>query len=445
MLTKEDNELLCLVEDDAPMGRMMRRHWVPVCMSEEVSEPGCDPVKVRLLGEDLVVFRDATGALGLIDELCPHRRASLAYGRNEGDGLRCLYHGWKVNVRGTVCEMPSEPAGAKMVGRLKSKAYEVREGAGLVWAYMGPAEHMPSFDPLAFTANPNARVSIAKVVVHANWAQVLEGGIDSAHSSSLHSDENQVANATRRATIQAVAGGAPGTRPYVTVRPSEDKAPRILVHLTEYGMRYVALRRPLIDAEAMDYARVTVFVAPFTTLIPPNNNFDAIQFIVPMDNHHTMFYFVAWTDDTAEGKGVAQDVWRRRMGLEPGVDLDSDYRSVRTVGNRHLQDRKSMRAGNFCGIPGVANQDIAMWESMGSISDRSKETLGTSDAAIAQFRRQMVRSVRAFMAGGTAVGAAPSAVPLSTIRAFEGLIAKGADWTQLGVAAPAEPAVADAH
>lgn len=442
MLNTQDNELLCHVEGNAPMGAMMRRHWIPVCAIEEVAEPGCDPVKIRLFGEDLVVFRDASGTLGLVEELCPHRRASFVYGRNEGDGLRCLYHGWKIDVTGTIREMPSEPSDCKMVGKLKSKAYEVREGAGLVWTYMGPAEHKPAFDPLAFTANRDARVSIAKVVVNANWAQVLEGAIDSAHSSSLHSDDNKVGSVAQGATVELIAGD---NRPYVTVRPSADKAPRIEVQLTDYGMRYVALRHPIVDADTTDYARVTVFVAPFTVFVPPNARYQSVQYVIPMDNHRTMFYFIAWTDDTAENKGIPQDVWRRRMGLEMGVDLEPDFTAKRTLSNRHLQDRKAIRAGDFSGIRGIAAQDIAMWESMGPITDRSSETLGTSDTAIAQFRRLMVRSAKAFQDGAAVVGSAPSKTPLSAIRAYEGIIRKGGDWTSLGVAAaPARAGAAQA-
>ena len=132
MLTKEENDLLCRVEGDAPMGQIMRRHWIPACLIEEVPEPDCDPLKVRLLGEDLVVFRDTEGRVGVLDEMCPHRRASLVFGRNEECGLRCLYHGWKIDVEGNVVEMSSEPPGSGFVEKEKHKAYPVREGEGFV-------------------------------------------------------------------------------------------------------------------------------------------------------------------------------------------------------------------------------------------------------------------------------------------------------------------------
>lgn len=178
MLTREENELLCRVEGEAAMGMFMRRHWIPACMSEEVAEPDGAPVKLRLLGEDLVVFRDSDGRLGILDEKCPHRRASLALGRNEECGLRCLYHGWKMDVEGNVMEMASEPSESGFVEKVKMKAYPVREAGGFVWTYMGPAETMRDFEAPAFAPTADTKVSILKIHVDCNWAQVLEGQID---------------------------------------------------------------------------------------------------------------------------------------------------------------------------------------------------------------------------------------------------------------------------
>ncbi|HTE92132.1 MAG TPA: Rieske 2Fe-2S domain-containing protein, partial [Bradyrhizobium sp.] len=181
-MTPEENDLLSRVEGDAPMGQIMRRHWIAACLSEEVAEPDGAPVRVRLLGESLVVFRDSKGRLGVLDEFCSHRRASLLYARNEDCGLRCLYHGWKFDVEGNVVEMASEPAESNIPQRVKHKAYPAREAGGFVWCYMGPADEMPQFEPPAFAPTPDARVSATKVRVRCNWAQILEGQIDSAHS-----------------------------------------------------------------------------------------------------------------------------------------------------------------------------------------------------------------------------------------------------------------------
>jgi phthalate 4,5-dioxygenase len=187
MLSPEDNQLLCRVEGNAPMGGIMRRHWLPVCMSEEVAEPDGKPVRSRLLGEDLVVFRDSRNRLGVLGEYCLHRRASLAFGRNEECGLRCLYHGWKFDVEGNVLDMPSEaPDAAQRLGK-KAKAYPAREGGGFVWAWMGPMEELREFELPAWAPASGIRYAIVKMHAACNWAQVLEGSIDSAHSSSLHS------------------------------------------------------------------------------------------------------------------------------------------------------------------------------------------------------------------------------------------------------------------
>ena len=260
MMTPEENDLLCRVEGDAPMGRIMRRHWIAACLSEEVAEPDGAPVKVRLLGEDLVVFRDSKGRVGVLDEYCSHRRASLLFARNEECGLRCLYHGWKFDVEGNVVEMASEPADSLIPERVKHKAYPAREAGGFVWAYMGPPEEMREFEPPAFAPTPDARVSATKVRVRCNWAQILEGQIDSAHSSSLHSSD----------MVPAQVDGAKATEAN-WLRPSTDKAPRFQIERTSYGFRYAAIRRPIMNEATHDYIRTTVYIAPFTALIPPNN------------------------------------------------------------------------------------------------------------------------------------------------------------------------------
>ena len=182
MITWEENDLLCLVEGAVPMGTIMRQHWIPACMSEEVAERDGKPARVRLLGEDLVVFRDSEIRLGAIDEFCRHRGASLAFGRNENCGLRCLYHGWKFDVNGNVMEMPSEPdAGEALKAEAKLKSYPTRESGGFVWLWMGDAENVAEFEPPAWAHAPDEKISIVKIHTSCNWAQVLEGSIDSAH------------------------------------------------------------------------------------------------------------------------------------------------------------------------------------------------------------------------------------------------------------------------
>ncbi|HEV8014180.1 MAG TPA: Rieske 2Fe-2S domain-containing protein [Stellaceae bacterium] len=429
-MTPEENDLLCRIEGDAPMGQLMRRHWIPACLSEEVAERDGAPVRTRLLGEDLVAFRDTEGKLGVLGEHCPHRQASLAFGRNEECGLRCLYHGWKFDVGGNVTDMSCEPeGGARMLAHIKHKAYPVREGGGFVWIYMGPREAMPEFAPPAWAPSPTTKISIVKMHTACNWAQPLEGAIDSAHSSSLHSTD-----------MPAMAVDGAKATEASWPRPSTDKAPRMAFQLTRFGFRYAAIRKPIVDADTHDYVRITLFVAPFTVLIPPNDRYNLAQMLIPIDDENTMFYWVAWH----ETRGIDQTAWRRFCAAELGIDLDADYRKRRNLGNGFLQDRAAMKQGDFTGIKGIPAQDMAMWESMGAIVDRSHDYLGASDIAVSQFRRQMVAAAKQFAAGGPAIGTVAPRIPQVKLASFEGIVPKSTDWRRLAVSAE-ELALADEH
>ena len=419
MLTGEENDLLCRVEGSAPMGQIMRRHWMPACLTEELPSPGGAPVAVRLLGEDLVAWRGTDGRVGLMDSRCPHRGASLVLARNEDGGLRCLYHGWKMDVTGKLNDMPSEPTSAGMVDKVRHRAYATHEHAGLVWAWMGQSDELRPFQPPAFAPTPDASVSVVKIQIDCNWAQVLEGNIDSAHSSSLHSSEIQPGN-VERSGMDAL-----GT----TQRPSTDKAPRIQIDPAPWGFRYAALRRPIKGAASNKYVRITAFVAPFTVLIPPNSQYNVASLSIPADDTHTTFYFIAWHPEP--GKGMSQALWRRRLAAEVGVDLDSRYAKTRNRDNNYLQDRVAMRDGSFTGIRGIPNQDIAMWETMGPIADRTREVLGASDVAVVKFRRVMVDAAKAWQRGEAAIGADSQGVPQVRIRSFEGVVPKAVQWQTL--------------
>jgi phthalate 4,5-dioxygenase oxygenase subunit len=406
-----DNELLCRVEGDAAMGQIMRRHWLPACMSVEVAEPDGPPVRTRLLGEALVVFRDTHGRLGVLDEHCPHRGASLVFGRNEECGLRCLYHGWKFGVDGEILDMASEPPDSRM-RNLRHKAYPVREAGGFVWIWMGPADELREFEAPAWAPSLETKISIVKMHAACNWAQVLEGSIDSAHSSSLHS--------TNMPTAEVEGSTATET---AWLRPSNDKAPKLEAELTDYGFHYAAIRKPIRSPDTHAYIRTTIFIAPFTVLIPPNDQYNLAQMLIPIDDVNCMFYWIAWH----ETKGIDQDAWRKFCVAVPGVDLDADWRKVRTLQNSYLQDRAKMKAGDFTGIDGIPAQDMAMWESMGPIADRSQDHLGSSDLAITRFRRQMVAAAKAFQAGEPAIGTTSKTRQVD-LASFEGLVPKGADW-----------------
>ena len=427
MISAQDNDLLTRVTGDAPMGQMMRRHWVPALMSEEVAKVDGAPVRVRLFGENLVAFRATDGRVGLIDELCPHRRASLVLGRNEECGLRCLYHGWKIDPDGNVVEMPSEPAGSPMQQKVKQRAYPTCESGGFVWAYMGPADAMPEFSPPPWTDHPDNRIALLKIYESANWAQSVEGSIDSAHSSTLHSSsitsDPSVTGSTDRGTGEGVT----------LVRPSTDKAPRIQVQFTSFGLRYAALRKPIRNSAVNEYVRVTVYIAPFVSLIPPHNTWRSAQVFVPVDDENTMFYFVAWSNQIE----LTSERWRRDNCAEVGVDVDTNYRKIRNLGNNFLQDREAMANGDFTGIAGIPNQDMAMQETMGPIVDRTRENLGASDVAVIRFRQMMLAAVRAFMAGQRAIGTQAPVLPHVAIKSFEGIVPKTDSWRRLGVT-PAE-------
>ena len=314
MLTHEENELLCRVEGNAPMGQLMRRHWMPACMIEEVAEPDGDPVRVRMLGEDLVAFRDTDGRVGVIGEHCPHRRASLLFGRNEECGLRCLYHGWKMDVDGNVVEMASEPPESRLVEKVKHIAYPTREAGGFVWVYMGPPDEMPEFEPPAFAPSDKTNVSIVKVRVPCNWAQILEGAIDSAHSSSLHSTDIPPGR-----TEQTTATGG------VWARPTTDKSPRIQVQLTNYGFRYAAIRRPIKNSQTHDYVRITAFVAPITVLIPPNNVYSLANVNVPGGRHaHDVLFHRLERLGPGHRQGGVPQILRGARRHRPRPQLQAD-------------------------------------------------------------------------------------------------------------------------
>jgi phthalate 4,5-dioxygenase oxygenase subunit len=286
---------------------------------------------------------------------------------------------------------------------------------------------MPAFEPPAFAPRRETRVSAVKVQVDCNWAQILEGAIDSAHSSSLHSTDMPPAR----------VDGAKATET-VWPRPSTDKAPRLQLQHTPFGFHYAAIRRPIMNSATHDYIRVSLFLAPFTVLIPPNDMYNLANVNVPRDDTHTTFYFIAWSDT---GPGIDSASWRKFCGAEVGVDLDQRYRKRRNRDNDFLQDREAMRAGDWTGIRGIPMQDMAMWETMGPIADRGRERLGASDLAIVEFRRIMIEAVKQFAAANPAIGTTEPRLPRAKLRSFEGIVPKGTDWRTLNVS-PEERALA---
>jgi phthalate 4,5-dioxygenase len=422
MLTREENELLTRTGPGTPMGEMMRRYWIPALLSEEVPEPDGEPVQLQLLGERLVAFRDTAGRVGLLAEHCPHRGASLAYGRNEECGLRCIYHGWKLDVDGNVLETPPEPETSTFRHRLQHTAYPTRELADVIWTYMGPPGTEPRFPEWEWThAAPEQRVA-TRIFQDCNYVQGIEGSIDSAHSDYLHSSD-------------------------IRGRP-QDHAPRLEAQDTAYGFRYAAIRKPDADADRFKYVRITAFVAPFSVFIPPlragiaasaegKDEVVIHQAWVPIDDEHNSFFTFAFNRN-----GPLPPIWRHhsaQFGLEA-----NHGRPLRNRANKHLQDRAAMKAGNWSGIQGVNSQDFTVAESMGPIFDRTKEHLGASDIAVIRLRRSMLDAVRSFMAGREPPGVDP-AIPYERLATDERLVPIDSPWETVGAFAgepvPPVPAV----
>ena len=418
MLTHEDNELLTRVGAGTAMGQTMRRYWLPALLSTELVAGG-DPSRVRLLGEDLVAFRDRDGTVGLLDENCPHRGASLVLGRAEGCGLRCLYHGWLIAADGSVLETPPEPDELGFKDRVRARSYPVREFGGVLWAYLGPAEFEPPLPEFEFGTLTVENVIRMKARIACNWAQVVEGVIDSAHSNFLHS--NVIKPARTASSI---------LDPKLNIaRPSNDLQPRLEVKNTKYGFRYAAIRKPIVEPELRKYVRTTLWMAPFYGMVPSAAGWGNLQAMVPIDDEHTMFYHFKYCYDAAisSEERVRHEEW---LGVRLGADIDpADFRPRKNRENNWLQDRAAMQRGeSWSGLTGVTIEDVAVEESMGPIFDRTKEHLGACDVAVIRMRRLMLDSARALAEHGTAPHGLQHPVDYRRLRAEEAILPLDQPW-----------------
>ena len=391
MLTQSDNEKLTRVGPGTLMGTLLRRFWMPALLESEVPTPDCDPVRLRLLGEDLVAFRDTNGRVAILDAYCPHRNAHLYFGRNEECGLRCVYHGWKFDLDGNCVDMPSEPNESSYKDKIKLTSYPAVVQGGIVWIYMGPAEHKPQLPNFEWSRLPANQRTATKRIQQNNWAQAVEGGIDSSHISFLHNRTEK-----QTAAVDAVTSNK---------FHAQDRHPVFEVKEQDAGL-LIAARR---NAEPGHYYwRVTQFLLPFYTMIPPVGNFrDSSQAPydghawVPIDDHTTWTWSFgvhpqrAFTPEEADYRGGSNGMWG---------PIDENFMPIRNKENDYMIDRHKQRHANFTGIDGIPNQDAAVQESMGFISDRTREHLGTSDRALVNFRRLMLR-----LAQDLADGKEPSA------------------------------------
>jgi len=370
------------------MGKLMRQYWIPVLQSSDLPEKDGAPLRVRLLGESLVAFRNTEGQIGLVDHVCPHRCASLFYGRNEENGLRCLYHGWKFDVRGRCVDIPNEPPGGKFNEQIRITAYPCVEKNGIVWTYLGPdRDPPPPLPDLGWAMVEPKRRGALRYQRACNWLQAMEGDFDSSHLSFLHLAFDP--------KIQGTAENQQAGIDYYRNIARMDKQPLLDVQDTDVGVMYGARRN---SGEGKFYWRVTQFMLPFYTSVPGFGGKNRDKVWVPLDDEHTMVWEPHWSA-TRELSAEEQKGWKDRVGPSGMLPDTRDWlgraRFAANAGNDYLLDRGRQKKFNFSGLENVTPiQDGAMQESMGAICDRSKEHLGASDAAIVRMRRRLLNAAR---------------------------------------------------
>ena len=430
MLTDEENEVLCRVGPGTPMGKVLRRYWTPAFQAGDLPEPDCPPVRVTVLGENFVAFRDSAGRLGFLDELCCHRGASLVLGRVEEGGIRCLYHGWKYAVDGTILETPNL-ATSTFRERVKHGAHPVREAGGLGWVYLGPPGTEPPFPAFSWTGAAADELVVSEMIMDCNWMQVQEGSIDSSHVAILHLDTLATMGAGPRnvGSLQFAGepwdldmqvpgrragpgsgpgrsggpdggGGGPNGGPGEPGRPgawpSDDNAPRIEVENTPFGFHYAAIRDVTADP-GKKFVRVTAFAMPYTAFI--GGVASGAVLVVPRDDYTCSSIGVFTVPKGAGGPAGS----RRAGGVDPAVwGPEPENRRIRLP----RQDRAAMAAGrSFAGFRGGNRiQDAAVQMSEGPMYNRAKEHLVPADLAIIRMRRLFADSVRLVEAGGAPLG-----------------------------------------
>jgi len=411
------------------MGDLLRQYWIPALVASELPESDGPPVRVRLLGEDLVAFRVSTGVVGLVAHSCPHRGASLFFGRNEEEGLRCVYHGWKFDVDGRCTDMPAEPrlaSGRALDGtaesnfkhKIRATAYPTMERNGVVWAYMGPRSEPPPLPDLEPNMLPDGEWNVWAGMRECNFVQAFEGDIDTSHLGFLH-----------QGRVPAEAA-EPGTFSFYGLN---ERAPKYAVVDTDYGAMYGAYR----PAEAETYYwRIAQYLFPFYTMPPVGVLGQKIvaRAWVPMDDEHTMFIMMSprvRPGMLPPAAGNGRPKWGATIGpverLEHTSDWYGRFRLAANKRNDYLIDRQAQKEDNYSGIVGIHLQDQAITESMGPIFDRSREHLGTSDGMIIRTRRRLIAAARALREHG----ATPPGVDdpeVYGVRAGGVILPRTADW-----------------
>ena len=413
MVSTEDNELMCRVGEGTPMGTAMRQFWLPALTSEELPDADGDPVHVELLGQSLVAFRDSNGQVGILDEMCCHRGASLTIGRAEDCGLRCIYHGWLFARDGTVLETPNV-ADDRFRSRFKAKAYPVHEAGGLIWAYLGDAEQVPPLPDFPWMTAANELRTVACQINGCNWVQLLEGTLDSSHLGLLH---------------QSTLAGAQGQElKFVQVMSHmlDEAPPRIESEETPFGLHYAAIRRFGHRSEI----RVAAFARPFWSYHP---NGDIWIAVVPLTDTKSAFYTIWYDPARRYGAEPLKGEQLRMLGFDQQT-LEA-YGQTRatfgaagtpTRGNDFRQDRGVMDR-HFTGIMTIAQEDTLVCVSAGALRDRSRERLAPADMAIVHLYRHLLRTAKQVRDGAT-----PSfTVTLGTISGVNTTESADVDWRTL--------------
>jgi len=407
MLKQEENELVTRVGPGSPMGDTMRRYWMPALLSSELPHPDSDPLRVRLLGEDLVAFRDTTGQVGLILNNCPHRGASLFFGRNEEAGIRCVYHGWKFDLTGQCIDMPNEPAESDFKTKVKATAYPTAEKAGIVWTYMGPPDRQPPIPDHEWMRAPEGHCWVSKTFENCNYLQAMEGGLDTSHSSFLHRslDRDGLTNPRARST-----------------------APRLEVLNTDYGYMYASIR-PLPD-DKQNFVRIYHYLMPFYQLRaggPPNTvgNTDGHMW-VPIDDVTCWAWNFHFSIDKPQPREEF-DRYEHQMGRGPEDFIPGTFHLKANGSNDYNMSRERQKTANYTGIEGTNTQDFAVQESMGAIYDRTQERLGSADTAIIQMRRLLIEATRDVAEGHDPVGSQGEG---STVRPAQMYLPDDTPWSE---------------
>lgn len=411
MVSKAENETLVRVGPGTDMGEYMRRYWHPVATSAQLPGPDCNPLRTKLLGERFVVFRDTLGKVGMLDELCMHRGASLALGRVEEGGITCLYHGWKFAVDGTILETPNH-ADCRYRERKKAPAYDVVESSGLIWAYIGPKEAKPPFRTFAADLVPPENRYVLRINVKASYLQLWEGGLDSSHVSILHTNQAR--------TSWGESRGIEVDENKWT--PMDDPAPVFLAEDTPFGYHYSATRRlpPVRANDSLRNVRITPAIFPTGRIIRgPVSDF--LVWETPDDDESTSTYITVYSANPVDKHWV-----QKTLGLDDArlwSEEDPNYKA--NWDNGFFQDRAGMTR-NWTGFHGIEQEDAAIGLSYGPIFDRTKENLVAADLAVVRVRRRLLEAAQMVKDGEGAIGA--SIADMTAIAAPDVDVPEGTDW-----------------